>query len=1010
MMKPLLAVLLLTSGLSHAVDIPLTIGKPGNVSVAVYDGQGRLVRELSRAQPMTAGAHTLKWDGLDRQGIPQPVGFYTWKMLGSPGLEARFLGVVGVNPVVQPYDPWVGNNDGPSAVAWDESGWYVGSDGSEGIPACRKQSPDSRQRPWQKDWMEAWQGPIAMASGNGVLFVLQQNGKIIALNRETGAHKTYIDDAGKVRPVAWDVLAQGDNRDGSGGVAGSPMDMDARDGRLVVSAEKFDLVRLYSSDAPAVPKKASVAMLQQATAERLLRTEAVPAPKSVALGAEGVMYVISEGRVLGFGKQREVFVAAGQLENPHRLSVDTTSGDVLVAEAAPSHQIKRFDRAGKLVAAYGRKGGRQDGPFVATDFRDVRDVAATGDGGFLLCEGNESVRRTARFDRKGALLGQWFGGTPFFNQASATPQKPNEIWFDAGSAALGVAKMDFEERTWEIVASYGYEAFGDGLFPKHDSFRHWRVREKNGVTYVVHESGAVLRLDAATQRLVPAAIAGLVRDKKKAPQPLQEAATQQRIDWVKFSGLYTWSDLNGDGAFQPQEFHFHATESGRSVPGIGIAPCFIDESWNLIFSQDTNTGKGAPWVVLPNLAKPDALAPSWDWNRSEPAKAEWPAEIAEMQGAESRGIWRALDGAVYQIIAGNRAPTADRHNPSFPGFRSGSVRVISWNPDGTVAWSVGKHSHLQSFAGAKAGEYHDPTRILGVVQDCVVVADRSAWPASVWTANGLYAGSFLDRRVDDGLPANLYAWWREKRPHLDKPGEFVNPQILDPDTPIPYDVLGGFLLPVPGADPLWMPMGESSSVVYRVGGWKGWERQEGRCRLSATPVHAACLGSGLSAAYFNNTQLEGEPVQTRTDSRIWFGQKLGPEKRLPWSKEAVSGIDAKSFSARWSGFLEPRLTETVTFSAYVGPSDRVRLWINEALVLDDWVSAHPKRRRPKQTAESVDEVLSTPVALTAGKRVSIRLEYASAGPEPGSLSLNWDSFTQERQRIPTAFLYPAAVK
>ena len=369
-----------------------------------------------------------------------------------------------------------------------------------------------------------------------------------------------------------------------------------------------------------------------------------------------------------------------------------------------------------------------------------------------------------------------------------------------------------------------------------------------------------------------------------------------------------------------------------------------------------------------------------------------------------------LNGAVYQIIAGNRGPTADRHNPTFPGFRSGSVRVIRWNPDASVAWSVGKHSHLEPFAGAKAGEYLDPTRILGVVQDCVVVADRSAWPASVWTADGLYAGSFLDRRVADGLPANLYAWFREKRPHPDKPGEFVNPQTLDPDTPIPYDVLGGFLLPVPGDDPLWMPMGESSSVVYRVGGWTGWERQEGRLALAAKPAHAECRGSGLSAAYFNNSQLEGEPVHTRTDSRIWFGQKLGQGKRLPWSKEAVPGIDAKGFSARWTGFLEPRVTETVTLSAYVGPMDRVRLWINEALVLDDWAPADPKRRRPRQTAESVEEILGTPLELTAGQRVSIRLEYASAGPEPGSLSLNWNSFTQERQRIPTSLLYPAAAK
>jgi hypothetical protein len=86
----------------------------------------------------------------------------------------------------------------------------------------------------------------------------------------------------------------------------------------------------------------------------------------------------------------------------------------------------------------------------------------------------------------------------------------------------------------------------------------------------------------------------------------------------------------------------------------------------------------------------------------------------------------------------------------------------------------------------------------------------------------------------------------------------------------------------------------------------------------------------------------------------------------------------------------------------------VRLWINDDLVLDDWAPANPKRRRPKQTDAGSDEVLSKPIALTAGQRVSIRLEYASEGPEQGSLSLNWDSFTQERQRIPTAVLYPAA--
>ena len=1014
MQKPLrsqpasFATLLIFVAWSHAADIPITLDKPGNVSAAIYDAQGRMVRELARAVPMTAGQHTLVWDGLDRHGVAPAPGTYTWKVLNSAGLEAKFLGMVGITTVEQPYDPWVGNNDGPGALAWDESGWHLGSAGSEGIPAYRKQSPDGQQRASQKNWMETWHGPIAMASAEGSLFVMQQNAKVISLDLAAGNHKTYTNDAGKVRPLAWDVLAPGDNREGLGGQTSGPMDMDARDGRLVVASEKFDLVRLCSTVAPEVPTKASLAMLQEATAKRLLRTENVPAPKGVALGAEGKILVISEGKVLSIGQQHEVFIAADRLENPHRVAFDGSTGDVLVAEAAPSHQIKRFDRTGKLSATYGRKGGRLDGPFVAADFLELRDVVATGDGGFLICEGGETLRRTAQFDRAGKLLGQWFGGLPFFNQASATAAKPDEVWFDAGDAALGVAKMNFEQRTWEPIASYRYARFGDGLFPAHDAFRHWVVREKNGITYVAHESGAVLRLDAMQQRLVPAAVAGIVRDKKKAPRPWLDAVAHQQLDLAKLSGAYTWSDLNADGEFQPEEFRFHTLETGRRTPGIGVAACYLDENWNLLFGQDTPNGEGAPWVSLSNLAEPDAAAPAWDWNRSEPAKARWPAEFATLHGAECRGIWRGPDGAVYQIVAANRPPTADRHNPAFPGFRSGSARVIRWNADGGIAWSVGKHSHGDPFAGARPGEYYDPTRILGVVQDCVVVADRSAWPASVWTADGLYAGSFFDRRADDGLPAKMYAWWREKRAHPDKPGEFVNPQTLDPDTPIPFDVLGGVLVPSPKGDPLWMPMSESASAVYRVGGWSQMERHTGRVDVATKPPHAAAQGSGLSAAYFANTQLEGRPVHERNDSRVWFGHKIGSGKWLPWSKDTVPGIGAGGFSARWTGFLEPRLSETFHLSAYIGPTDRVRLWINDQLVLDDWSPADPKRRRPKQTDAGIDEVLSSPVALTAGQRVSIRLEYASEGPEQGSLSLNWDSFTQERQRIPTAFLYPAA--
>lgn len=171
---------------------------------------------------------------------------------------------------------------------------------------------------------------------------------------------------------------------------------------------------------------------------------------------------------------------------------------------------------------------------------------------------------------------------------------------------------------------------------------------------------------------------------------------------------------------------------------------------------------------------------------------------------------------------------------------------------------------------------------------------------------------------------------------------------MNPDTPIPYDVLGGFLLPLPGSDPQWMPMSESASAVYRVGGWNNWERHEGRVKLAAKPAHANAQGTGL----------EGKPVHERTDNRMWFGHKIGPGKWLSWSKNATPGIEAKGFSARWVGFIETRFTESVAFSAYIAPTDRVRLWINDEFILDAWAPADAKHPRPKQTDVGIDEVLS----------------------------------------------------
>jgi hypothetical protein len=82
--------------------------------------------------------------------------------------------------------------------------------------------------------------------------------------------------------------------------------------------------------------------------------------------------------------------------------------------------------------------------------------------------------------------------------------------------------------------------------------------------------------------------------------------------------------------------------------------------------------------------------------------------------------------------------------------------------------------------------------------------------------------------------------------------------------------------------------------------------------------------SGWFGQYFNNKDLSGSPVLTRTDADI----------RFDWGTGAPApGLPADNFSVRW--------TRDVYFSAgtynfFAKHDDGVRLWVDDALVIDFW--------------------------------------------------------------------------
>jgi beta-glucosidase len=125
-----------------------------------------------------------------------------------------------------------------------------------------------------------------------------------------------------------------------------------------------------------------------------------------------------------------------------------------------------------------------------------------------------------------------------------------------------------------------------------------------------------------------------------------------------------------------------------------------------------------------------------------------------------------------------------------------------------------------------------------------------------------------------------------------------------------------------------------------------------------TPVGGA--GRGGTVAYFNNLDLEGDPVLTETTDRT----------RLMWFGQVAPGVDRACFSARLVGTLAVPESGTYTFSlTSVGVS---RMFIDGELVIDNWTDYRPMRGffdadRRGVTAE---------VELAAGQTYQLKVEYS----------------------------------
>jgi len=143
-------------------------------------------------------------------------------------------------------------------------------------------------------------------------------------------------------------------------------------------------------------------------------------------------------------------------------------------------------------------------------------------------------------------------------------------------------------------------------------------------------------------------------------------------------------------------------------------------------------------------------------------------------------------------------------------------------------------------------------------------------------------------------------------------------------------------------------------------------------------------GIGLAATYYLTAwDLTGGTYQ-RIDATVNFSNNFG-----------VTGMDEENFSVRWSGQVESPITGNVTFSTL--SDDGIRLWIDDALVIDNW-TLH---------GDTVDT--AAPISLVEGEKYDLRMEFYERGG--GEVAhLRWAYTGQSTQVIPQAYLFPATTR
>ncbi len=675
------------------VPIIFTLPRACQVSLVIADATGWIVAEPLRAQAMSAGTHTIYWNGRGYRDMPLPPGKYTWRLGYFNGVRSHFYGAVGNSgrppyPSADKKGSVGGIHGGPAAVAADAGGIYLLHAGEEGEHGLRKVTATGDVR-WTRSLGGFGDGRAVTSDGTRAWMIAGfPELALICMDATTG----------RDLPMGTQPrIPLGDPKKGFGGLAvigGKAYISVATENQVLV----FDLTTGIAEAAIPLPKPG-----------RLCRQDATH------------MLAISDDTVVRIDlTNRAVTTLIPGLTAPTALTQDAT-GRLYVAESGAKQQITQFAPDGSSLRSFGKPGGRAATvlKYDPLEFRNIIDLMIDADGQLWFVEaGWTAPRRIGCLTTDGKWVRDYCGPVYCSSGMVVDLDDPSSVYYHLGPSwmktHIGFSPTHrWQDATWQIEAIYYLSQSGTEtpatpdlmLGPASPSFAA-------GITFVGDNGVKYFWIDGETTytRGQPAALWRWADDRWR-PAGIQAQA-----------GKTGWTDRNGDGLVQDDEY------SKTPAP---------DGGWRWLGRDLTLYGRQGFW-------KPTRLdergVPDYDGGVHTPyATRPFPVWLQPLLGNSEVAVSRpGADGAVYYL--------ANLGNGQGRAFwdRASENKLIKVK-DGQVQWWVGHHDGSNRGNGDLTFTYN----ICGIEDGVIVVADV-ANQYTAYTDDGLTLGWLLTD--DNGRP------------------------------------------------------------------------------------------------------------------------------------------------------------------------------------------------------------------------------------------------------------------